>query len=262
MNGERLSQGHLNLLATCPRKFQHLYLDQLQSPPSPDQQERMDWGNRFHLLMQQQVLGLPVETFLPATDPLQRARENLTAAVPVLARRDTSTTLAAEHARAIAFEGYMLTVVYDLLLADPDGMQIFDWKTYPRPRDQSAIWENWQTRLYLWVLGETGDRAPEQLSMTYWFVGSGDRVESVRIAYDRSRHEDTRQDLTAAIVQLENWRVEYRERGVPFPQVALAMGHCRHCAFALRCQRSPESESPLDLARIREIPLQESELAV
>ena len=49
----RLSQQHLNLLSLCPRKFQYTYLDQLVSPVSPDDEERIAWGNQFHLLMQQ-----------------------------------------------------------------------------------------------------------------------------------------------------------------------------------------------------------------
>ena len=35
----RLSQGHLNLLAACPRKFQHSYLEQLNTPLDPKHEE-------------------------------------------------------------------------------------------------------------------------------------------------------------------------------------------------------------------------------
>jgi len=60
----RLSQGHLNLLETCPRKFQHTYLEQLNSPANPEHEERQTLGSRFHLLMQQREMGLPINSFL------------------------------------------------------------------------------------------------------------------------------------------------------------------------------------------------------
>ncbi|MFB2980373.1 PD-(D/E)XK nuclease family protein [Microseira sp. BLCC-F43] len=45
----RRSQGHLNLLATCPRKYQHRFIDQLGSPTTPKQQERLACGSLFHI---------------------------------------------------------------------------------------------------------------------------------------------------------------------------------------------------------------------
>ncbi|MHC5832750.1 MAG: PD-(D/E)XK nuclease family protein, partial [Nostoc sp.] len=67
----RLSQGQLNLLEACPRKFQHTYLEQLNSPSNPEQEERQTLGSRFHLLMQQQEMGLPIHSFLEADAQLQ-----------------------------------------------------------------------------------------------------------------------------------------------------------------------------------------------
>ncbi|NJR67202.1 MAG: PD-(D/E)XK nuclease family protein, partial [Leptolyngbyaceae cyanobacterium CRU_2_3] len=60
-----LSQGLLNLFTTCPRKFQHIYLDQLNVPIAAAQQERLTWGNRFHLRMQQHELGLRFNALEP-----------------------------------------------------------------------------------------------------------------------------------------------------------------------------------------------------
>ena len=69
----RLSQAQLNTLEACPRLFQHLHLDQLGSPVPPEQQESLTWGSQFHLLMQQQALGLPVEALV---DDLSRYEFN------------------------------------------------------------------------------------------------------------------------------------------------------------------------------------------
>jgi hypothetical protein len=57
------------------------------------------------------------------------------------------------------------------LIAD-DLAQILDWKTYPKPQNRRWVEQNWQTLLYPYVLAETSDYLPEQISMTYWFVQS------------------------------------------------------------------------------------------
>ena len=67
----RLSQSQLNRLAACPRKFQHTDLEQLAAPSEPDQQERQNQGTRFHLLMQQWLLGLPVKPLVQNDPQLQ-----------------------------------------------------------------------------------------------------------------------------------------------------------------------------------------------
>ncbi|HEY9906907.1 MAG TPA: PD-(D/E)XK nuclease family protein [Thermosynechococcaceae cyanobacterium] len=251
----RLSQAHLNLLATCPRKFQHTYLEQLAAPSDPEQQERMSQGSRFHLLMQQWQLGLPVESIAQSDPQLQQWFSAFVAsAAEILKLDDRLPSLAqSEHPRTLEFEGYLLTVVYDLLLLDDQQAKILDWKTYPRPRKTDWLLQNWQTRLYRFVLAETSSYAPEQVSMVYWFFQSkGDRAttpepQSVRLSYDRAQHEQTRQDLKLLLRQLFQWLEQYRQ-GNSFPQVELGAEACERCSFAVRCDRSADLDLPTSIA--------------
>lgn len=240
----RLSQGLLNLLNTCPRKFQHSYLEQLGSPVTPEQQERQAWGSRFHLLMQQRELGLPIESLVEEDPQMERCLTAFLKAAPeiFLPAPDSPTFRQAEHDRAVDFKGYVLTVVYDLLIAGEQEAQILDWKTYPRPQDRQRLAQNWQTRLYLYVLAETSDYLPKQISMTYWFVQSaGEEVplpQSLKFSYNQTQHKKTKTDLTRLLDNLTEWLQRYLEKGEPFPQVLPEAGQCSFCPFALRCDRS------------------------
>jgi len=237
----RLSQGQLNVLETCPRKFQHIYFDQLSSPTSPEQQERQNWGSRFHLLMQQREMGLPVESLLEEDPQLQRWMTSLVSAAPEVFTTSPESFRQSEHCRTLNVEEYLLTVIYDLLIADNQRAQILDWKTYLRPKLRRQLEKDWQTRLYLYVMAETSDYLPEQISMTYWFVQSQGQPKSLKFTYDTKRHEQTRQDLTRLLTQLTNWLQRYQDTGEDFPQVRQSLGRCQKCNFALTCQRSPES---------------------
>lgn len=269
----RLSQGHLNLLATCPRKFQHTYLEQLAAPNDPEQQERQTQGSLFHLLMQQWQLGLPVEPLLQQDPQLQRWFTAFMTAAPEILMLDSTegnVLRQSEHARTLEIQGYLITVVYDLLLLSESPQshrqaKILDWKTYPRPRKTHWLAQNWQARLYPFVLAETSHYAPEQISMVYWFFQSrGQQADvpepqSLQLAYDRDKHERTRHDLMALLAQLTDWLGRYQQ-GEPFPQVRLEAEQCSQCNYAVRCDRLADAQADQcsalpHLADIQEIPL-------
>ncbi|MDX2099402.1 MAG: PD-(D/E)XK nuclease family protein [Leptolyngbyaceae cyanobacterium bins.59] len=263
----RLSQGQLNLLEACPRRFQQVYLDQLASPSPPEQQARMAWGSRFHLLMQQRELGLPIDRLLAEDPPLQDCFTALFKTAPDLLTSSTDPQVfrQSEHPRTLEFQGYSLTAVYDLVMLGPEMGQIVDWKTYDRPPKQKWLARNWQTRLYLFLLTETTDYAPEQLSMTYWFVQTHDPQtgsivpQSFTFAYTTALHQQTQGDLSALLNQLTQWLDRYRQ-GEPFPQVLAPSNLCATCSFVTRCEReqpSSASFAPMtfNLAEIEEVPL-------
>ncbi len=237
----RLSQGQLNLLQTCPPKFQQVYLDQLSSPVSPEQQEKQTWGSRFHLLMQQRELGLPIESLLKEDNQLQHSITSLVLAAPEILQSGAETWREAEHCRTFSFRGYLLTVVYDLLIIDSEKAQILDWKTYLQPENKAKLAKNWQTRLYLYVLAETLGYLPEQISMTYWFVKLPTEPQSLTFTYSSSQHEKTRQDLTGLLTQLDNWLEGYLNQDISFAHLANCQESCPYYNSLLASQGTSEN---------------------
>lgn len=211
----RLSQGHLNLLETCPPKFQQSYLSQASSLPNPETAEKQTWGNRFHLLMQQRELGLPIASLLQEDTELDRSLKALVNAAPDFFNYNHHQRREAEHSLTINFGNYLLSVVYDLLIAEDNQAKIIDWKTYLRPQAKTKLACNWQTRLYLYVLAETSDYSPEQLSMTYWFVKLPTKPQSHTFTYNKQLHQKTKQDLTKLLTNLELWLGDSNENSFP-----------------------------------------------
>jgi PD-(D/E)XK nuclease superfamily len=245
----RLAQGQLTLLTTCPRKFQHTMLDQISTPIAPEQQSRMEWGDRFHLLMQQRELGLSVNV-PEAWSELQQSVDGLVAAAPELF--EPALLRQSEHRRVLELEGWAIATVYDLLILNPAQAQIIDWKTYPQPPDSRRLSQNWQTRLYPFVLAETTDYEPEQISMTYCFVQPNAIPQKWELQYSAALHDQTQQELTQILHQLEKWIQDY-EAGISLPQVDER--YCGSCPFAVRCQRIPQQEALLAIADIAEVTL-------
>ena len=261
----RLSQQQLNLFSQCPRKFQQIYLDQLTSPLSVAEEERVAWGDRFHRLMQQRELCLPIDPLVAEDPQLQQCFNQFLATATNLFTPATDSFRVAEHQRVLKFNQTLLVAVYDLLIATSQQAQIFDWKTYRHPRDKYQLAQNWQTRLYPYILVETSDYCPEQVSMTYWFIQSQENTlpQSLVFPYTTQQHQQTHQDLTQLLDNLYANLNAYQQ-GQPFPKVSLESGSCSDCTFALHCQRIPQpaeitasvsSQNLTDLDNIQEIPI-------
>lgn len=252
----KLSQSHLNLLSLCPAKFQQVYLDCLGSIPDPKQQESMQWGSRFHLLMQQRELALPIEALLESDRGLDTSVKDLVEAVPELLKPQPNLWREAEHCRTLGYGDFVLTVIYDLLVASKDKAVIFDWKTYRQPQKRNHLANNWQTRLYLYTLVETSEYLPEQIQMTYWFVRSG-KPKSLTFNYNQTLHQQTEADLSDLTTKLETWLQDYQEDRIDFPHRSDCEQKCPHFeALAKEINTPADSQELLNaIASIAEIPI-------
>lgn len=248
----RLSQGHLALLATCPRKFQQVVLEQLSTPDDPEQQERLNQGARFHLLLQQWLLGLPITPFVQEDPTLQAWFETFKAMAPtILNEADATAQRETESDRTLEFQGYLLTVRYDLLLLGDAYARILDWKTYPRPQNARWLEQHWQTRLYPFVLAETSAYQPEKLSVIYWFFQTSSQEtntpQNLTFQYNAAKHEQTRQEIIHLLTQLTHYLERY-QAGELFPQVPSGSASCEVCSFSVRCDRHQSSELKTETA--------------
>jgi len=174
------------------------------------------WGSQFHLLMQQRELGLPIDSILTTETELAASLEALIKEVPELSMiQGAQAQRAAEHYRTLGLNNYLLSVIYDLVITQEDKAQILDWKTYLQPKHKTLLAQNWQTRLYLYILAETSDYVPEQISMTYWFVKLPKKPQSHTFQYSQQLHQQTKQDLTALLTSLDSWLLETGQASFP-----------------------------------------------
>lgn len=256
----RLSQGHLSLLETCPRQFQHQFLEQLNlQNRSLEEEERIRSGSEFHQIIQQRSLQLPIEALL-AKDPqlaqwfraFERAMPDFfdpTHAGPDLAE--------SEQVRTLAYLGHSLVVVYDYLVLEPESALILDWKTYRKPNPSSAIAKLWQSKLYPYVLHQTSHYQAHHIELRYWFFHH-DTAQKLSLPYTDAKHRETDRQLTHLLTQLNHWLNDYKDRATPFPQT-LDVKTCHSCAYAVRCDRTleetgqPEDDRAMDWEQIPEV---------
>ena len=191
----RLSQSQLNLLETCPPQFKKIYIDHLSSPISLESQKNLHWGNQFHQLMQQHFLGLSIDSALTQYPNLNKMIKILFRSIIDKHILTSEFWTEAEHYISFKKDNYLLTAIYDLLIIRNNQVQILDWKTYLKPKDKKQLGNDWQTRLYLYLLAETSTYLPENISMTYWFIKDEYKPQYLNFQYDQIQHDQTNLDL-------------------------------------------------------------------
>lgn len=244
-----LTRAALRDFAECPRRFRLRYVDRLPWPVSPPDEPTavaLQRGQQFHRLLERYFLGLPVEERDIGDDVVRGWWSNFVRQGPVLPQGHRR----AEHELTIPAGDFFLNGRFDLLiLSQADGApaaQIFDWKT-SRPRSLEQLRRDWQTRLYLAMLAESGTAltggtqplVPANLAMTYWYAGDPDQPRTIR--YNAAAHAENWAEILDLLARLAG---QIREGSWPLTQ---DLDHCRACAYQVYCGRQAAGiELPLD----------------
>ena len=250
----RLSQAQLNILQICPPQFQRLYIEQLGSPISPHIQENVLWGNQFHQLMQQHFLGLSIDAFLTENQDLKTVVDALLLQVNQQHQLTANVWREAEHYRVLEKDNYLLTAIYDLLIIKEYQAEILDWKTYLQPQNRKKLEQNWQTKLYLYLLTETSDYSPEQISMTYWFVKIPQQPQSLTFQYSQELHQKNEEDLQNLLSNLHQYWLDLNQENRDFPHLKNCESSCPYYQL-FSSEKSPDDELLLNIDEIEEIPI-------
>jgi hypothetical protein len=229
-----LSRNKLAAFAVCRRRFQLRYLEQLPWPAPPHNEgddEARRLGERFHQLLHRHYLGLPVDDDLPADKTLRRWWAAFKEQGPLLppGHRYPEFTLTVPAGK------YLLTVRFDLLIVSDHAAHIFDWKTEARPRSESELRDEVQTRLYLALLvagsaalGQT--LSADQVAMSYWYANAPQAP--VTIPYDEVWHKTNWADLQQTLREIAT----LDNAGSEWP-LTDDVSSCGHCLYQVYCGR-------------------------
>lgn len=243
------SQANLSLFEDCPRRFFLRYLRKMPWPSdlSAAEEERenaLARGQRFHYLVQQDVLGLAAESEVEASED------------PVLARWWSNFKLFKHEAPAnelftelelcVPFGEFMVVAKFDrLVVTVNDEFVIYDWKTGFREPKLQQFKTSWQTAIYPYVLVEGGEVingeqaiAPDRVSITYWYAQYPQTVH--RFPHDEEQHAATQVRLARAIEEILG------RTGEEEFELTSEISRCSGCEFRSYCGRQAEKESPME----------------
>lgn len=251
--GFAFSQSSLQDYSDCPRRFQLRYIEQIQWPaietePVLENERAQQEGQLFHRMVQQHLIGLPVEKLsrLANTPNLSRWWKNYLEYQFNHSgyAQNTELTLGAPVGT------FWLVAKYDLIAVKPgERAVIYDWKTYHKHPRKEWVAARMQTRVYRALLVQAGTvlnggnpLQPDQIEMIYWYADYPS--EPTHFPYNTAQHKRDWDGLNALILEISNHR--------HFP-LTEDEKKCAYCPFRSYCNRGVKAEALDELA--------ESELA-
>ncbi|MEM7334823.1 MAG: PD-(D/E)XK nuclease family protein [Chloroflexota bacterium] len=242
-----LSRSKITSFLNCQRQFQLRYLEQIAWPSLP-LSEQMETavarGTRFHQLIEQSLNQLPIANRDPYLKRWWSRFENFASTLPKGAKL-IETTMTIPFSLPITTQRtYLLNGRFDLLIIGHDIGQpfahLFDWKT-GRPKSESELRRDWQTRLYLAMLAEGGNALlpqgsqlhPHNILFTYWYVDEPNQPRTLQ--YSQSAHEENWRELQQVALQ-----IDALDASQTWP-LTDDLTQCRTCSYSIICHRHAET---------------------
>ena len=237
------SQSSLQDYFDCQRRFQLRYIENLawpavESEPVMENERRQQEGQLFHRMVQQHLVGLPVEKLsrLASSPDLSRWWENYLG----YNLNIDGYAQSPELILSAPVDSHRLLAKYDLVAILPGQKAlIYDWKTsQKRPKDEWMA-ARMQTRVYRAMLIQAGAYLnngapiqPEQIEMVYWYADFPS--EPARFPYTASQYQRDWSALTGLIRAINSQR--------DFP-LTDEEKKCAYCPYRSYCNRGEKAGS-------------------
>jgi CRISPR/Cas system-associated exonuclease Cas4 (RecB family) len=249
-DGFLFSQGKLQDFEDCRKRFLYRYIHQLswpaiESEPYLDNELYLLQGLRFHKMVQQLLTGLPPERLSEQIndEKLQRWWDNFLAFFErLIDKRDWKSSFQYPEINLSAPVGnYRLVAKCDLIMIKEDGTcTIYDWKTSRRRPKLTWLMDRYQTRVYPFLLIESGASLaqgrsidPDRVEMIYWFTEYPDQPE--RIAYSQEKYQADKILLGDKISLISRLGEDQ------FPLTPNEK-RCQYCVYRSLCNRGVSAE--------------------
>jgi CRISPR/Cas system-associated exonuclease Cas4 (RecB family) len=217
----------------------------IEAEPALENEKHQKEGEYFHRLVQQYLVGIPVEQVgkLANTENLQRWWSNF---LDLRGLKDLGD-LYPEISLSAPLGSFRLVAKYDLIAVGQDKVTIYDWKTYRKRPKNEWLHVRWQTRVYRALLAQAGAQfnngkpfAPEQIEMIYWFADFPN--EPARFPYKADQYKRDWDALTKIADEITNASTTLSTN---FPKTD-EVSKCSYCPYRSFCNRGVRAGDAAD----------------
>lgn len=143
-----------------------LYSSEIISPASASAR---CLGEQFHLIMQQSLMGMPIDSLLNNHSQLKQWFSGLQLLAPEIWCEEANTWRSYSHQIDYFYGDVILTSNFDLLISNPEQLEIVNWTTDTQFNLTDIQWQ-WRTELELFLMAQTDSYLPEQIRLSYWLL--------------------------------------------------------------------------------------------
>ena len=174
----------LELLEEDYQKFEQYFINHKYPLINPDLSPNLRNGQQFHLLIQQLIMGLPIEPFLETYPEMAHWVQQLYPIINIPAQKKQCNI-----SREMLIGDCQLIAHYDLLIEGGEKVIAVDWTTKKHIPQPEKLEKSCQTQLQLFLLTETLEIIADNISITYCFVNGGDYPTIYQFNYSQEKHD-------------------------------------------------------------------------
>lgn len=143
-----------------------LYSSEIISPASASAK---CLGEQFHLIMQQSLMGMPIDSLLNNHSQLKQWFSGLQFLAPEIWCEEANTGKSYSHQVDYFYGDVILTSTFDLLISNSEQLEIVNWTTDTHFSLTDIQWQ-WRTDLDLFLMAQTDTYLPEEIQLNYWLL--------------------------------------------------------------------------------------------
>lgn len=156
-----------------------LYTPEIISPASA---QARYLGEQFHLIMQQSLMDMTIDSLLNNHPQLKQWFSQLQLLAPEIWSQQANTWKAHSHRSEYFYDNVILASNFDLLIYGYEQLEIVNWTTDTQFNLTEGEWY-WRTQLDLFLMAQTDTYLPEQIRLTYWLLNHPTHPIKVSIHY-------------------------------------------------------------------------------
>lgn len=156
-----------------------LYTPEIISPASA---QARYLGEQFHLIMQQSLMDISIDSLLNNHPQLKQWFSQLQLLAPEIWSQEANTWKTHSHRSEYFHENVILISNFDLLIYGYEQLEIINWTTDSQFNLTQEEWY-WRTQLDLFLMAQTDTYPPEQIRLTYWLLNYPTHPLKISIHY-------------------------------------------------------------------------------
>lgn len=235
------SQKSLQDFVYCGRLFKYRYIDRINWPaveldPVNELELRAKSGAEFHRAVHQYFAGVSeekIEGYL-VDSLLKKWWDNFK--ISIIKNLDKADTFLPEVRLYSVIQGFRVIAKLDLVAIKPDGRWIiYDWKTSKVRYKRKVLGENFQTKVYPFILSSAGKHLypskrieSDQLKMIYWFAEYPGNMELFE--FDKYKLTQAKEEIGNTIEKIAGMNPE------EFLKTDQEV-KCKFCVYRALCER-------------------------
>lgn len=193
----QLNADMLELLEADPQKFQQIFIEDKPGLNLSNSIENQKNSERCHLLVQQMLLGLPIELLLESYPEFAWWISQLQ---PIISISNERKQINAIYQKLL--QNVLIFTRFDLLMAGYENLTAVNWSITDKVIASDKLQNSWRTQVGLFLLAQNEQVLLENISIVYCFFNFNELSTTYQFSYSQSQHDSFKERLQATLSKI------------------------------------------------------------